>query len=182
MKHKILPLALLFTLASVAWAQDTQSQAPPSATGSGSQNQPHRGSRQQMMEMHKKEIEAMKADLQKMKSSLAEMKANLFTIKDTNELARWRNNVDMWETLVGHMDGMLQHMESMGPGPAWAALRQATRNPSSNRPRPSHSHAKTFHSRQTLTRTTVRTQWSLTFWTPRASTRPGDLSTKRGST
>ena len=33
MKHKILLLALLFTLASLAWAQDTQSQAPASSSG-----------------------------------------------------------------------------------------------------------------------------------------------------
>jgi hypothetical protein len=116
MKYKILPLALLFTLASVAWGQDTQSQTPPSASGSGSQNLPRHENRQQMMEMHKQEIEAMKADVEKMKASLAEMKANLLTIRDMNELARWRNNVDMWETLVGHMDRMLQHMESMGAG------------------------------------------------------------------
>ncbi|MBZ5572725.1 MAG: hypothetical protein LAO09_12715 [Acidobacteriia bacterium] len=112
MKHKILLLALLFTLASVAWAQDTQSQAPASA----SKTQTRSAHRQHMMEMHKQEMDAAKADVAKIKSSLEQMKANVAKISDADEKARWQANVDMWETLAGHMDRMLQHMESMGPG------------------------------------------------------------------
>ena len=46
MKHKILLLALLFTLASLAWAQDTQSQAPASSSGSMSKTETRSESRQ----------------------------------------------------------------------------------------------------------------------------------------
>jgi hypothetical protein len=69
MKHKILPLALLFTLASMVWAQDTQSQTSASKSGSMSKTQTPSTDRQQMMEMHKEEMEAIKADVEKMKAS-----------------------------------------------------------------------------------------------------------------
>ena len=114
MKIKSFLLVLIFALTPTMWAQDKPVQAPP---GPGSGNHMRAEHRQQMMEMHKKEMEAMRADIEKkMKSSLAQMKANVLTIRDPNELSRWRNNVDMWETVVNHMDRMQRNMASMGPG------------------------------------------------------------------
>src|SRR5579864_5022950 len=77
MKVERLLLVLMFILTSLAWAQDTSPQSPPSTAGPGSRNQMPTGRRQQMMQMHKQQMEAMKADLEKMKSSLAEMKAKV---------------------------------------------------------------------------------------------------------
>ena len=120
MKFKSLLLILLFTLMSVSWVQQAPSQASASPSGSGGRSQMRAAHRQEIMELHIQQMEAMKADVEKMKASLAQMKANLLTIKDTNETARWRNNVDMWETMIGHMEQMQKHMESMpgmmGPG------------------------------------------------------------------
>ncbi|HVO63799.1 MAG TPA: hypothetical protein VMT53_22945 [Terriglobales bacterium] len=113
MKFNILLLAVLFTIVSVALAQE-QSQAPAPPSGTRSQMRAER--RQKMMEMHKQQVEAMKADLEKMKSSLTAMKANVANISDAKEKARWQANVDMWETMVGHMDQMQKQMEWMGPG------------------------------------------------------------------
>jgi len=113
MKIKSFLFVLIFALTPAMWPQDKPGQAPG---GPGSGNEMRAEHRQQMMQMHKQEMEAVRADIEKMKSSLAQMNANLLTIKDTNELSRWRDNVDMWETVVTHMDRMQQNMESMGPG------------------------------------------------------------------
>jgi len=115
MRFRSLLLAVLFTVTSLAWAQEVSASSQVAASPSGSADQAHSQGRHEMMEMHKQQMEAMKADVETMKSSLAQMKANVLTIKEPNELARWRNNVDMWETLVSHMDRMLKQMESMGP-------------------------------------------------------------------
>ena len=116
MKLKSLLLVLMFILTSLAWAQDTASQAPPPTSGTGSRDQRRSEDRQKMMEMHRQQMEAMKADMEKMKSSLAQMKTNVAKISDPGEKGRWQTNVDMWVVLVGHMEQMLKHMESMGPG------------------------------------------------------------------
>ena len=113
MKVKSFLLAIMFALMPVLWAQRAPAQAAASDPGRGKLRAERR---QDMIELHKQEMEAMKADVEKVKSSLAQMKANLLTIKDRNEMDRWRNNVDMWEAMVGHMDRMLKHMESLGPG------------------------------------------------------------------
>jgi len=104
MRLKSLLVALMLTLASLAWGQDASPQAPPSST-SGTQAPP--GEHHQMMEMHKQHMEGMKADLEKMKASLEQMKANVAKISDPAEKARWQANVDMWQVMVGHMERMV---------------------------------------------------------------------------
>jgi len=91
MKIKSFLFVLIFALTPAMWPQDKPGQAPG---GPGSGNEMRAEHRQQMMQMHKQEMEAVRADIEKMKSSLAQMKANLLTIKDTNELSRWRDNMD----------------------------------------------------------------------------------------
>jgi hypothetical protein len=113
MKTKSFLPVVMIALATAMWAQDKPAPAP---SGPGGGNQARAAQRQEMMEMHEKEMEAVRADLEKMKSSLAQMKANLLTIRDTNELSRWRDNVDMWETVIAHMDRLQKSMELMGPG------------------------------------------------------------------
>ena len=92
MKIKSFLLVLIFALMPAMWAQDKPAQAPP---GLGSGNQMRAEHRQEMIEMHKQEMEAVRADIEKMKASLAQMKANV---------------------VVTRMDRMQKNMESMGPG------------------------------------------------------------------
>ena len=62
MQIKSFLLVLMFAL--LMWAQEP---APP---GPGSGDPMRSGHRQQMMEMHKQEMEALRAEIEKMKSSL----------------------------------------------------------------------------------------------------------------
>jgi hypothetical protein len=119
-KMKSFLVVMIFALTTVTWAQDTPVKASGTTHSGGQMRAEHR---QEMMEMHTQEMEAMKADVVKMKSSIAQMKANLLTIRERNDLDRWRNNVDMWEVIIGDIDRMVKHMESMGsdmgcPSPA----------------------------------------------------------------
>src|SRR5215813_14794954 len=123
---------ILVTL--IMWAQTAPRQAPHSHPD---RDHLPAGQCQDMMEMHKQQIEAMRAEVEHMKKSLAQMKANLLTIRDSNEMDRWRNNAEMWQALVDHMDRMLKEMESSqvgttGPCALVVLLlpRQSKRNPS----------------------------------------------------
>src|SRR6202011_5463617 len=59
-KIKSFLLVLIFALTPVMWPQEQPAQAPP-GPGVGDQMRPEH--RQQMMEMHKQEMQAMKADV-----------------------------------------------------------------------------------------------------------------------
>jgi hypothetical protein len=92
----------------IVWAQTAPRQAPDSHPD---RDRLASGQCQEMMEMHKQQIEAMRAEVEHLRKSLAQMKANLLTIRDSNEMDRWRNNAEMWQALVDHMDRMLKEME-----------------------------------------------------------------------
>jgi hypothetical protein len=112
MNRKSLLLAMILTLASLAWAQ-TQSapQTPPAKGGHDQMGMEHHG---KMTEMHKHHMGAMKADVDKMKASLDQLKTNVDKISEPAEKARWQANVDLWTAMVGHMEQMMKHMEAMG--------------------------------------------------------------------
>jgi hypothetical protein len=142
MKVKSFLLVVIFALTPVMWAQSALAQEPAPGPGRGQSRAEHR---QDMMDLHKQEMEEMKADVEKMKSSLEQMKANLLTIRDGNEMDRWRNNVDMWETMVGHMDRMLKHTRTLANGPSKVEFngRSSDRHPSDFR-RPAYLHEFSF--------------------------------------
>jgi len=112
MKMKSL-LLITMVVAPIMWAQTAPRQAPHSHP---ERDRLASGQCQEMMEMHKQQIEAMRAEVEHMKKSLAQMNANLLTIRDSNEMDRWRNNAEMWQALVDHMDRMLKEMESSQVG------------------------------------------------------------------
>jgi hypothetical protein len=97
MNRKSLLLAVMLTLASLAWAQSAPPQTPPPKppTGEpGHRDQMGNEHRRKMMEMDKQHMEAMKADVDKMKASLDQLKANVDKISEPAEKARWQTNVD----------------------------------------------------------------------------------------
>jgi len=64
MKAKSFLLVMIFALTPLMWAQSAPDQGPASGPGRGQLRAEHR---QDMMEMHREETEAMKADVEKMK-------------------------------------------------------------------------------------------------------------------
>lgn len=126
MKSSKLLLAVVMSLAPLAWTQSTTPQTPPpgaqtgSSAGSQSSTAPRppqrgmEGSSEDRMRMQQ-HMQAMQNDLAKMRSLLEQMKSSAAGLSG-NEKTAMEANVQLWQMMIDHMSQMAEHMSSMQGG------------------------------------------------------------------